>query len=79
MAHDGGPAFPFTSHDSRQVVDEAYPGMSMRDYFAAAALTLAGETAKALPSGSLRGASTAAFIATTAYAIADAMLKARGE
>ena len=72
--HDGGPAYPvgpmdgsFTGEDG--YTSHQYPGetgMSLRDYFAAAAL--AGMTVKE---------SEWDFIAPRAYQIADAMLVAR--
>ena len=70
MSNNGGPAFPFpTLHGS-----DAPAGMSLRDYFAAKALM--GLMAS-------RDPRTPRFIpdddATYVYAVADAMLKARGE
>ena len=35
MKHNGGPAFP---HQGRDYAGQTIPGMSLRDYFAAAAL-----------------------------------------
>lgn len=68
--NDGGPAFPLThdaiSHKNR---DFEMQGMTLRDYFAAAALTgiSTWEKPPAPPYDAAR----------RAYAIADAMLKAR--
>jgi len=53
--------------------DPAFPGMSSRDYFAATALQ------GMLAGGSIRSGTTNAEIATVAYGLADAMLKAREE
>jgi hypothetical protein len=54
---DGGPAFPV----------QYVPGMTLRDYFASAALT--GLVANSIPTGA----------AKEAYEYADAMLKERAE
>jgi hypothetical protein len=63
--NDGGPAFPVVfQHD--EATSECY-GISIRDYFAAAALEKASR-------GSDRNADE---IAKRAFYIADAMLKAR--
>jgi len=70
--HDGGPAFPFgqISEKTGFPVNGFYdPGMSLRDYFAAKAMqsiltTIADEHWRA-------------GVAIDAYAMADAMLKAR--
>lgn len=74
--HDGGPAFP--------VADAVYPngqvqsgswGMSLRDWFA-------GQAMVALHSSEQRGgrwdSGSAKICAVNAYAMADAMLAARG-
>jgi hypothetical protein len=71
---DGGPAFPTTRYEQVDTggvrndvpVPVEYPGMSLRDYFAAAAL----------PSVT-RGGRRYEDIAGDAYMIADAMLAAR--
>jgi len=62
--NDGGPAFPRTGADGHT---SPQSGMSLRDYFAAAALQ----------GMDLNFELTAKTYATDAYAIADAMLKAR--
>lgn len=62
---DGGPAFPLIASDYVESV-----GMSLRDYFAAQAMT--GFLAKP---GSIDPRQDAAL----AYLVADAMLKARAE
>ena len=61
--NDGGPAFPVGSGDMRDPV-----GMSLRDYFAAAAMQ------GICASGPMI---TDDVIALEAYSIADAMIKAR--
>ncbi|SFQ46484.1 hypothetical protein SAMN05216229_12343 [Geopseudomonas sagittaria] len=70
---DGGPAFPIKEH-----LDSYWSGMTLRDYFAAKALAALISSVKerfdlgeSYPDNNLR-------FAKTAYAIADAMLKARG-
>lgn len=68
---DGGPAFPTlkaTQVDREISLVEGHNGMSLRDYFAAAALPLA---------NSWRNCMTEQDIARNAYWIADAMLKER--
>ncbi len=71
--HNGGPAFPTTTYyDDKPIGIE--DGMSLRDYFAAKALTgiIAAFTGQDTPLPSCYMA------ATSAYDFADAMLKARG-
>ena len=63
----GGPAFPVED------VPENYFGMTLRDYFAATALQ------GMLASGKTQAKITKTEIATVAYGLADAMLKAREE
>lgn len=79
---DGGTAFPFQSDlicatGKNQGKALATPGMSLRDYFAAEAMngicSNADESLPTIPS------SRHDLIAKSAYSIADAMLKARGE
>jgi hypothetical protein len=70
----GGPAFPVTSYvNSDGETFESQPqGMTLRDYFAAKAmLPLMGH------SGGYWTEENLAAYANTAYAMADAMLKAR--
>jgi hypothetical protein len=66
--NDGGPAFP---------VECLSIGMTLRDYFAAAALqgNLAGQS---IDVGYYEGKDAWNKAAKDAYAMADAMLKARG-
>lgn len=63
MPHDGGPAFPVPDRGVTR-------GMTLRDYFAAAALQ--GMLANAKP-----GDGTPEEFAADAYSFADAMLAAR--
>jgi hypothetical protein len=73
--HDGGPAFPAGSVSQNQatgetVLHQPFGGMTLRDYFAGEALPIAYEACGPNKQG-WNG------IAQVAYAIADAMLKAR--
>lgn len=79
---DGGAAFPspgiaidFATQDQQG----AYAGMTLRDYFAAKAM--AAITDRSYIDDIQPGRATAALecVANIAYAIADAMLKARGQ
>lgn len=63
--NDGGPAFPNVPPDSQYSKWDM--GMTLRDYFAAAALQ----------SMTITGQYTFADYANDAYQLADAMLKAR--
>jgi hypothetical protein len=63
MINDGGPAFPRTGWPNET-------GMTLRDYFAAKAMQAL------IPSGQTVDSMK---YAESAYAVADAMLKARGE
>jgi hypothetical protein len=80
MTDDGGPAFPNPSRVIRDLFGdsandelvEGMAGMSLRDYFAAAAL--AGELARPLREGEVLVAEVAAEFV---YDVADAMLEAR--
>ena len=65
MIETGGPAFP-TNYRHRA----NYPGMELRDYFAAKAM-------QGFCSGSFWGEANNDECAVAAYAMADAMLKAR--
>ena len=76
-AKDGGSAFPVIQEDMTGV--DGGPGMTLRDYFAAKALTgifLADEKAR-LEIGGDRRYSSADEFARAAYDQADAMLEAR--
>lgn len=75
MRPDDEPAFPVKfGPDERNLDVEVYSGMSLRDFFAAYALTgiLASHPA-------IYAADNASSIAKTALKFADAMLKARKE
>ena len=61
----GGPAFPTTVYSN-----ESYQGMTLRDYFAAKAL-------QGMLAENGGGARSNDDLAVIAYALADAMLKAR--
>lgn len=70
----GGTAFPFVSYGGRSEHQDCYPGMSLREYFAAKAM------AALVTSGLNTGAwSDYADLAKSAYNIADEMIKARQE
>lgn len=76
---DGGAAFPVTN---LRIGDQCYasPGMSLRDYFATAALQgmLASGHQEAVEQVWIAtGQSAAGGLALAAYGFADAMLKAR--
>jgi hypothetical protein len=64
--NDGGPAFPHPEIDF-EVTIQASSGMTLRDYFAAAALQ----------GMNIDGKFSALIYASDAYQLADAMLKAR--
>lgn len=70
-AEDGGPAFPYEERSSDGTPLRDYFGMTLRDYFAAKAM-------QELLSQNLGGAIRDETLADFAYAMADAMLKARG-
>jgi hypothetical protein len=73
----GGPAFPcaewLDTLDPSAVNPMHHQGMTLRDYFAASFIA-SGVVFKNLSSGS-----TTDEVAAQAYALADAMLKARGK
>ena len=75
--NDGGPAFPRPTstdeHDHECMVDYGHEGMTLRDYFAASALT--GMCAKRETLEEFYPTP----LAIDAYRLADAMLKAREE
>ena len=79
MINDGGPAFPCEEQIrcNGEVCDiRKFTGMTLRDYFAAAALqgNLAGQS---IDVGYYDGEDAWNKAANDAYAVADAMLKAR--
>lgn len=80
MHNDGGPAFPMI-RDQRYTPDwDHEPGMPLRDYFATEALSV---VATLMAAGLHEPGPTeqrgAAFIAASAYRIADAMLAERSK
>jgi hypothetical protein len=68
-ANNGGPAFPLPLSDALRWNDSEYHGMTLRDYFAAAAL-------QGMCAGLQRGDDPDA-VPEFAYMMADAMLEAR--
>lgn len=77
--NDGGPAFPFDwvgfqPTTGEQVVREQFPGMSLRDYFAAKALQMI-----VINDVTGRPENFREHYSKGAYEWADAMLKARGQ
>lgn len=83
----GGPAFPtqinnsgitpikgFNGEEIKPQTFSAYPGMNLRDYFAAKALTGFAANPSMIDSNDSRAC---AWVADCAYAMADAMLAAR--
>lgn len=84
LQKDGGPAFPILPPTNSEFTGSAngypYPdsGMSLRDYFAAAALTGMLSNQSFTDNKTLRRQTDGEHItANAAYIIADAMLKAR--
>ncbi len=70
----GGPAFPKLTQDERWKTFTSTDGMTLRDYFAAKAMQAI------TPSFANENIlNPAEFISDKAYALADAMLKAREE
>lgn len=66
--NDGGEAFPRSKGSNEYAIDHGAPGMSLRDYFAAAAIS---------PMLIQAYGQVPAVLAQKAYQIADAMLRAR--
>lgn len=81
---DGGPAFPFgqVSEITGQLINGYFaPGMTLRDYFAAKAMSavITNRLEEARTSCNTYTNSTLSeIIAEDCYIVADAMLKARG-
>jgi len=74
MKNDGGPAFPLQS--SGPEFAPGYAGMTLRDYFAAKAMsTVPKQDCYNMKAKELHEA----YIARRAYAMADAMLEARSK
>ena len=85
-SNDGGPAFPLPVEDMqcRSRFESGYGGMTLRDYFAArfaAAMMTATSSDHDYPNIDYQrdvcGPTVAERVATIAYRMADAMLKAR--
>jgi hypothetical protein len=74
--NDGGPAFPHTTQWDGINPAINYHGISMRDYFAAAALQ-GNLSSQSIDVGYYEGKDAWNKAAKDAYAVADAMLKAR--
>ncbi len=78
MMSDGGPAFPIFSFNNAAHSVDASGGMSLRDYFAAAALQgMFAGTDEAERMRYIKDGITFARFAENAYNAADAMLIAR--
>jgi hypothetical protein len=80
--YDGGPAFPFVSVSQNQstgetTVHQGDGGMTLRDYFAAKAMHAIYTRFGGSPSAGNDHDGSLTHAATDAYAMADAMLKAR--
>jgi hypothetical protein len=81
---DGGSAFPFgqVSEITGQPINGYFaPGMTLRDYFAAKAMSavIANRLEEARTSGNTyKNPTLSEIIAEDCYIVADAMLKARG-
>lgn len=72
---DGGPAFPVFP-ETGAAHDAAFRGMTLRDFFAAKAIDQAAIDERAYPTG-IGGEASYVGIASRAYLMADAMLRAR--
>ena len=84
MSADGGPAFPGPnqigiSADGGPMYSDPFCGMSLRDYFAAQAIAASVDDVRAHVSQGFTSSADhlSQEIATSAYLLADAMLKAR--
>jgi len=75
-----GSAFPCTGEIIAFQDGEPQFGMTLRDYFAAAALTgLIGDLMKSAASNKQNAHETKVYLAQGCYAVADAMIEARKE
>ena len=74
---DGGPAFPVSEEAARGKVAAVYGGMTLRDYFAAAALQGLLATPVKISLGA-KPVQDSADYSEMAYRYADAMIEARG-
>ena len=75
--NDGGPAFPTKNAMQTGPTEWRYEGMSLRDYFAAQALS--GFLAHSQQDHAPLRASKMTILAEEAWLMADAMLAAKGE
>lgn len=77
---DGGPAFPrpFSMNESTLNTIWEQDGMALRDWFAGQALAFS-DSLFSIVRPMAAGTTTEEFIATMAYAIADAMLSERAK
>ncbi|MFD2248887.1 hypothetical protein FHS82_000996 [Pseudochelatococcus lubricantis] len=75
--NDGGPAFPVEMYDAEVDMDTVFPGLSLRDYFAAKVLQ--GLVTADAPSGFVTFEALLEHYAVTSYQYADAMLKERAK
>ncbi len=74
MSNTGGPAYPTSNYAAIVPISTGYSeGMTLRDYFAAKAMQVL--TTKLASTGDMHVFDDA--VAESAYAMADAMLKAR--
>jgi hypothetical protein len=71
--NDGGPAYPFQEHDGNGGGYMTFPGMTLRDYFAAAAM----QGLCASFSGPCLDDAFVTEVVSRALDVADAMLAAR--
>lgn len=72
---EGGQAFPFTEKNSNGTHYHSFQGMTLRDYFAAKAMS--GMVANADFDYSPLGDNSIKNVADDAYKLADAMIRAR--
>jgi hypothetical protein len=76
--NDGGSAFPYTEQNFDGTPYCAHLGMTLRDYFAAAALQgLVGEMMKSAADNRTTPHIAKIWLADGCYAVADAMIEAR--
>jgi len=81
MKVDGGPAFPYAFHIESEKEIIVNPGMTLRDYFAAAAIApILVAQCKLAEHGVIKDYNTVAHeIAVTVYDLVDAMLAERAK
>jgi hypothetical protein len=78
-ANDGGPAFPLPSEVGIRHFNDpgAYPGLSLRDWFAGKAMQ--GELSAQSDTAGFYPSSSASKLAEMCYAMADAMIAERAK